>query len=191
MDPQANSAHCRLSAENQDLHDLRRIGVHLYVELPVDSIVLHQEGCWDQAKWDAYPAKFAMQLWCLNYSGPVQPTTIQQQLGDWSLCRYNFHWDVAGEPPPEKLVSYREHQQAALWRSWEGLVAGTDGSVAWKSEHMGAGYVAGSGPLPCMQLSAPVGGPLASLRAEAASLLYLLRNVAESYSRQKKLYSCL
>ncbi len=45
---------------------------------------------------------------------------------------------------------------------------------------MGEGYVVGSGQLPSMQLSAPVGGRLASLRAEAASLLYLLWNVADS-----------
>ncbi len=58
--------------------------------------------------------------------------------------------------------------------SWTGLVADTDGSVDESSETMGAGYAIGDAPLPIRVFSASVGGPLASVRAEAASLLQLL-----------------
>ena len=50
--------------------------------------------------------------------------------------------------------------------SWEGLVAGTDGSVDERTECMGAGYAVGSDVTPLMTLSRRVGGPLASVRAE-------------------------
>ncbi len=61
---------------------------------------------------------------------------------------------------------------------WTSLVAGTDGSVDESSETMGAGYAIGDAPLPIRVISAPIGGPLASVRADAASLLKLLRDVA-------------
>jgi hypothetical protein len=48
---------------------------------------------------------------------------------------------------------------------------------------MGAGYAIGDAPLPIRVLSAPVGGPNASVSAEAASLLKLLRDVAVSHGR--------
>ena len=64
---------------------------------------------------------------------------------------------------------------------WEGLVAGTDGSVDKRSERMGAGYAIGAQPVPIRVFSAPVGGPLASIRPEAASLLQILRDVAANY----------
>ncbi len=49
----------------------------------------------------------------------------------------------------------------------------TDGSVDERTEVMGAGYVLGADPLPIVSFFARVGGPLASARAEAASLLQL------------------
>ena len=42
---------------------------------------------------------------------------------------------------------------------------------------MGAGYVVGWDPIPIMTLLIRVGGPLATTRAEAASLLQLIRDV--------------
>jgi ribonuclease HI len=55
-------------------------------------------------------------------------------------------------------------------------LAATDGSVDLKKERMGASFILvdkpGSEAL--IVFSAPVGGPLASLRAEAVSLLHLL-----------------
>jgi hypothetical protein len=57
-------------------------------------------------------------------------------------------------------------------------VAGTHGSV---DERAGAAYVLGTDPDPTMFFFARVGGPLASARAEAASLLQLLQDVRRSY----------
>ncbi len=47
---------------------------------------------------------------------------------------------------------------------------------------MGAGYVLGADPLPIISFFARVGGLLASARAEAASLLQLVRDVRQRYS---------
>ena len=46
---------------------------------------------------------------------------------------------------------------------------------------MGAGCAIGAQPVPIRVFSAPVGGPLASIRPEAASLLQILRDVAANY----------
>lgn len=46
-----------------------------------------------------------------------------------------------------------------------------------KTKRMGAGYVVGWDPIPIMTLLIRVGGPLATTRAEAASLLQLIRDV--------------
>ncbi len=54
-------------------------------------------------------------------------------------------------------------------------------SVDERTECTGAGYVVGDAVAPLMTLSLLVGGPLASVRAEAASLLQLLRDVADQY----------
>jgi hypothetical protein len=91
---------------------------------------------------------------------------IQQSLGHWEQNQYDFHW--CEDPIPCALVLHRQHQQDALRFSWPGncLVAGTDVGVHWKQERMAAGYVAGTDLIPLMTMSAPVGGPLASLRAE-------------------------
>jgi hypothetical protein len=68
--------------------------------------------------------------------------------------------------------------------TWTGLVAGTDGSVNERTEAMGAGYVLGADPEPIISFFARVGGPLASSRAEAASLLQLLRDVRQCFGSQ-------
>ena len=63
--------------------------------------------------------------------------------------------------------------------NWGGLVARTDGSDDVRMERMGAGYAIGDKPIPILIFSAPVGGSLTSIRPEAASLLQILRYVAE------------
>ncbi len=93
--------------------------------------------------------------------------------------RYAFQWS---EDPTPRFLIHLQHQQDALRHSWDGPVAGTDGSVDERTEVMGAGYVLGAGPLPIISFFARVGGPLASARAEAASLLQLLRDVRQWYS---------
>jgi hypothetical protein len=52
---------------------------------------------------------------------------------------------------------------------------------------MGAGYVLGTDPEPIMTFHARVGGHLASTRAEAASLLQLLRDVCQRYNHRAHL----
>ncbi len=94
--------------------------------------------------------------------------------------RYAFHWSE--DSIPVRLLTHRQHQQGSLRHSWEGLVAGTDGSVDERAEVMGACYVLEADPLPVISFFARVGGPLASARAEAASLLQLLRDVQQRYS---------
>jgi hypothetical protein len=49
---------------------------------------------------------------------------------------------------------------------------------------MGAGYVLGTDPGPIISFFARVGGPLASARVEAASLLQLLRDVLQRFGSQ-------
>jgi hypothetical protein len=67
------------------------------------------------------------------------------------------------------------------------MVAGTDGSVDERTECMGAGYAVGDTVASLMTLSLRVGGPLASVCAEAASLLQLLRDVAGQCGRSIRL----
>ncbi len=50
-----------------------------------------------------------------------------------------------------------------------------------RTGRMGAGFAVGIDEEPLMTYSASVGGPLAPLRAEAASLLQLLRRVRERF----------
>jgi ribonuclease HI len=53
-----------------------------------------------------------------------------------------------------------------------------------RTEAMGAGYVLGADTEPIISFSARVGGPLASARAEAASLLQLLQDVRQRFGSQ-------
>ena len=98
-------------------------------------------------------------------------------LGDWEVSRFDFHWY---DGLSTKLLQwYQENQQDALRLSWSGIVTGTDGSVDWKKERMGSGYVTGTEQEPESSFSACVGGPLSTLRAEAASLLQLLIDLCD------------
>ncbi len=56
-----------------------------------------------------------------------------------------------------------------------------------RTKCMGAGYAVGVAVAPLMTLSLRVGGPLASVRAKAASLLQLLLDVAGKYGRSIRL----
>ncbi len=52
-----------------------------------------------------------------------------------------------------------------------GLMTGTHGSVDILTACMGAGYVVGDDLVPFLVFASRVGGPLASIRAEAAASL--------------------
>ena len=115
----------------------------------------------------------------------MKKNELRQHRNRWERPQYDFHWHDEPIPPP--LTIYRTHQQDAMKATWVGLVAGTDGSVDKRSERMGAGYAIGAQPVPIRVYSAPVGGPLASIRPEAASLLQILRDVAANYDSQTPL----
>ena len=87
------------------------------------------------------------------------PEAVQQHLSQVEHLRYAFHWQEG--PIPPRLLLQRQHQQDALRYGWEGLIAGTDGSIDEQTERMGAGYV-GTDPEPIMTFHARVGAPLAS-----------------------------
>ena len=181
-------------AGGQNLHELRSMHAQMYAELPKRSRVLHKEGCWEHASWDVFPTRTITKLWrsCLcGGSVPSQvvnalsPDEVQSHIEKWDNLRYALHWGHHQNSP--LLLVHRNHQQDAARLSWEGLVAGTDGSVDERTECMGAGYVVGGDVIPLMTLSLRVGGPLASVRAEAASLLHLLRDVSIKYGRSARL----
>ena len=168
--------------DDPSLAVLRRTA-RLYAELPKKSMVLHRTDCWETAAWDVEPSWCTTQLWRLDtcpdpqLRGPeLSPAVVQQHLDRGG---YYFHW--CADPVPPRLRLHRLHQQDALRHSWDGLVAGTDGSVDERTEQMGCAYVLGADPDPIMIFSARVGGPLASARAEAASLLQLLLDVRQRY----------
>ena len=116
-----------------------------------------------------------MQPWCngkkSGIRGEAVPIPIQSLLGDWECCLTSTGMKAS---QTKLLRMYRENQLDALRLCWTGIVAGTDGSVDWKNEHMGAGYVTGTEQEPETLFSACVGGPLSTQRAEEASLLQLL-----------------
>jgi hypothetical protein len=91
--------------------------------------------------------------------------------------QYAFHWYERVFPP--NLILHRQHQQDALRHGWDGLVAGTDGSVDERAGRMRAGYALDDNPVPFLNFFARVGGPFAKTRAEAASLLKLLQDMRE------------
>jgi hypothetical protein len=105
----------------------------------------------------------------------VSPTAFLHALETWEDRREDFHWPEAD--PPVAWDFYMESQQDAAQWVWDGIVAAIDGSVDRKLETMGAGVVVGTGPQPDDSLSFPLGGPLASLRGEAAELDCLLDRV--------------
>ncbi len=169
--------------EESVLEQLRRVA-RLQAESPKKSRVLHQASCWETATWDVELSRFSTQLWKLNTTADTLLQTqfgVMQHLDYEGSHRYAFHWS---EDPTPRLLVHRQHQQDALRHSWDGLVAGTDGSVVERTEVMGAGCVLGADPLPIISFFARVGGPLASARADAASLLQLLWDVRQRYNNQ-------
>ena len=153
---------------------------------------MHQTECWEAATWDVKLSRYTMQLGRLNpHAAPPQRDSelLPEAIHNLPTSCGSFHW-YEGSPPP-RLLLYQQHQQDALRHSWDGLIAGTDGSVDERAERMGAGYVLGVDPEPILILSTRVEGPLPSARAEAASLLQLLRNMLQQKGKHKYTYSVL
>ena len=64
-----------------------------------------------------------------------------------------------------------------------------DGSADLRANRQGTGFVVTEGPdhRIILELSAPVGGPVASLRSEAVGLLSILQKVEEHYNEHLQL----
>jgi hypothetical protein len=158
--------------------------------IPAKSLILHSPCCWSDAQWDATPSTHDAQIWELPWHDESRPSNLgmtgigrredraiplQNQLGNWLVRRYEFY--TCAHSPPDSLEIFRNKQQDARQYTHCGPLAATDGSVDLKKELMGASFILvdepGSEAL--IVFSAPVGGPLASLRAEAVGLLHLLR----------------
>ena len=160
----------------RDTQLLKSLRARLYARLPRASLIGHVSACWSEAKYDATPSLHPAEIWRLGRDSSLRPhlapIAFTQALGDWKEWREDFHW-----PPEEHPVEwehYRDGQQDRAQDEWEGLVAAIDGSVHRGEETMGAGIVVGVGKEPDQSLCYAVGGPLSSLRAEAAALHGLL-----------------
>lgn len=171
----------RDEASSADLEALVSLGAQLYARLSKRSFVTHVRNCWCEAKYDAQPAKGTAEVWRLGRANLeefyLSPHAFKEALGDWEQLREDFHWPAENRPP--SWDHYRAGQQDYVQESWEGLVAAIDGSVDRAREAMGAGVVVGKDLIPELSLAFPVGGPLASLRAEAAALDALVTRVPD------------
>ena len=180
----------RPGSELSKIHrELRSRSARQCAVLSAKSRVVHKDECWSDAKWDSEQAGYETQIWRVDppCRGPrsgtpleTVPIPVQSLLGDWEIYRYDFHWYDG--PSASLLQWYQENQQDACRLTWTGIIAGTDGGVDWKNERMGAGYVTGTERAVETSFSASVGGPLSTLRAEAASLLQLLRDLSDQSS---------
>ena len=57
---------------------------------------------------------------------------VKQQVAEAGHHHYAFHWCKGSAPLP--LQFYRQKQRGAMQHGWEGLVAGTDGSVDLRAD---------------------------------------------------------
>ena len=180
-----------------DMHLIRNKQAALAAIVSAKSLILHSHCCWSDAQWDAAPSTHDAQIWELPWRGDSRPSSIgttsvgrrtytilplQTQLGNWQVRRYDFYTCVPS--PPISLQILRKRQQDAKQYTHCGPLAATDGSVNLKTERMGASFILVDKPgseAPLV-LSTPVGGPLASLRAEAVGLLHLLRKAKIRFS---------
>jgi hypothetical protein len=121
-------------------------------------MVLHRESCWQTASWDVVPKGNTTQLWkiipCTEQPAvpAVKPIAMQQFLECWECTKYFFRWCEDPVPPLLQVPSHLNHQQDSMRWGWDGLVAGTDGSVHERTEHMGIGYVVGIDCVPLIIL---------------------------------------
>ena len=162
----------RNESSSTDHSRLVRCGAQLYAHLPKGSLTVHNSACWSEARFDALPAKTPAEIWRLGRANVeelfLSRRAFQDSLGEWKHRREDFHWPGPGHP--ESWTHYRAGQQDSERESWAGVVAAVDGSVIRTREKMGAGVTVGGNPVPDLNLSFPVGGPLSSLRPEAAAV---------------------
>ena len=162
--------------DHQRLVDLK---AQLYARLPERRLTIHDKECWAEAMYDARPARGITEIWRLGRANVneyfLSASSFANELGEWKEPQEDFHWPA--ESHPADWEHYRSGQQDSVQDTWDGLVAAVDGSMDRKQETMGAGVVVGNGREGQICISFPVGGPLSSLRPEAASLHRLLGQV--------------
>ena len=85
--------------------------------------------------------------------------------------------------PSCALERYRTRQRDACQYAHSGPKSATDDSVDLKGERLGTSFVVVEKPRSdiILELTAPVGGPLATLRAEAVGVLWLLLRVKSHF----------
>ena len=171
----------RDEASSADLDTLVRLGAQLFSRMSKRSLTIHGRSCWREAQFDALTAKGTAEVWRVGRADTkefyLSPTAFREALGDWEQRREDFHWPA--DDHPASWDHYRAGQQDFVQEGWEGLVAAVDGSVDRAREAMGAGVVVGRGQVPELSLAFPVGGPLATLRPEAAALEALVAQVPD------------
>jgi hypothetical protein len=139
------------------LAKLRRVAC-LQAELPKKSRVLHQVGCWETAAWDVETSRFIMYNFRITAAStsPRSKAAALRLRGIPSLCLPLVR-EFSPPPAPHPPSALTQHQQVALRHSWDGLVAGTDGSIDKRTEVMGSDYVLGVDPQPIISFFARVG----------------------------------
>ena len=108
---------------------------------------------------------------------------MQSSLGCWQNRRYDFH--ILPHQVTQSFLYYQAGQQDARQLTHAGLLAAADGSADLRANRQGTGFVVkeGVGSAILLELSAPVGGPVASLRAETVGLFSILHNVEEHFHK--------
>ena len=113
-----------------------------------------------------------MSLRAVNPAVPLQPPDVHSSIGSWQLRRFDFH--SLPTIAPKGLLCYRAGQEDSRQLAHSGLLAAANGSAELRADLQGTGIVVtvGADQRIVMELSAPVGGPVASLRSEAVGLIY-------------------
>ena len=106
------------------------------------------------------------------FNHPLQPPDLHSGLGCWQRRRFDFH--SLAMNAPKGLLCYRAGQEDSRQRAHAGLLAAADGSADLRANRQGTGFVVTEGAHHRIILE-PVGGPVASLRSEAAGLCLYCR----------------
>ena len=170
-----------------DLLSLRHYQSLLAAILPPKSLVLHPMSCHQDSRSDSNPARFCSQLWqmrafAIGPAAPLQHSDVQSSQGCWQQRRYDFH--LVPTCTTRSLLYYRAGQQDARQLKHVGLVAAANGSADLRAYRQGTGFVVTDegGHTTLIDFFAPVGGPLASLRSEAAGIFSILQKVEARYN---------
>ena len=112
---------------------------------------------------------------------PADPSDVHSSLS-WQRRRFDFNSLSANAP--KGLSCCRAGQEDSRQMTHVGVLAVANGSADLRANSQGTGFVVtvGSDHRIIVELSAPVEGPMALLRSEAAGLLSILQQVEERYN---------